>query len=76
MLMAPRSWRMSSAAMVSARILDSAKARSSGMFGLRWWHTKSISRCSSMVFTVKGIVGLVEEGRQLGSPQTRIMSGA
>ena len=29
-----------------------------------------------MVFTVKGMVGLVEDGRQLGSPQTRMMSGA
>ena len=76
MLMAPRSWSTSSAAMVSARMRDSAKARSSGIFGLRWWHTMSMSRCSSMVFTVKGIVGLVEEGRQLISPQTRRMSGA
>ena len=29
-----------------------------------------------MVFTVNGMVGLVEDGRQLGSPQTRMMSGA
>ena len=43
---------------------------------LRWWQTMSMSRCSSMVFTVNGIVGLVEDGRQLGSPQTRMMSGA
>ena len=29
-----------------------------------------------MVLTVNGIVGFVEDGRQLGSPQTRMMSGA
>lgn len=33
--MAPRSWRMSSTAMVEGRIRDSAKARSSGTAGLR-----------------------------------------
>ena len=76
MLMAPRSCRMSSAAMVSARMRDSAKARSSGICGSRWWHTMSMSRCSSRVFTVNGIVGLVDEGRQFGSPHTRMMSGA
>ena len=76
MLIAPRSWSTSSAAIVSARIRDSAKARSSGILGLRWWHTMSMSRCSSMVLTVNGMVGLVEDGRQLGSPQTLMMSGA
>ena len=35
MLIAPRSWSTSSAAIVSGRIRDSAKARSSGIFGLR-----------------------------------------
>jgi len=29
-----------------------------------------------MVFTVNGIVGFVDDGRQFGSPQTRMMSGA
>ena len=62
--------------MVSGRILDSAKATSSGIFESRWWQTISMSRCSSRVLTVKGRVGLVEEGRTLGSPQTRMMSGA
>ncbi len=76
MLIAPRSCSTSSAAIVSGRMRDSAKARSSGIFGLRWWQTMSMSRCSSMVFTVKGMVGLVEEGRQFGSPQTLRMSGA
>ena len=36
----------------------------------------SMSRCSSRVLTVKGMVGLVDEGRQLASPQTLMMSGA
>src|SRR4026207_519579 len=36
----------------------------------------SMSRCSSMVLTVNGIVGFVEDGRQLDSPTTRMMSGA
>ena len=38
-LMAPMSCNMSSAAIVSARILDSANATSSGMFLSRWWQT-------------------------------------
>jgi len=49
---APMSWRMSSAAMVSGRMRLSAKATSSGMDRSRWWHTMSMSRCSSMVFAV------------------------
>ena len=76
MLMAPMSCSTSSAAIVSARIRDSANARSSGIDGFRWWQTISMSRCSSIVLMVNGIVGLVEEGRQLGSPHTRRMSGA
>ena len=52
MLIAPRSCRMSSAAMVSLRMRLSAKARSSGMPASRWWHTISMSTCSSSVFTV------------------------
>mmetsp|Transcript_113988 Transcript_113988/g.309691 ORF Transcript_113988/g.309691 Transcript_113988/m.309691 type:complete len:319 (-) Transcript_113988:97-1053(-) len=76
MEMAPRSWSMSSAAMVSPRIRDSAKATSSGMFLLRWWQTISMSKCSSIVFTVNGRVGLVEDGRTFGRPHTLMMSGA
>ena len=76
MLMAPRSCSTSSAAIVSARMRDSAKARSSGIAAFRWWQTISMSRCSSIVLTVNGIVGFVEDGRQLGSPHTRMMSGA
>mmetsp|Transcript_9890 Transcript_9890/g.20638 ORF Transcript_9890/g.20638 Transcript_9890/m.20638 type:complete len:285 (-) Transcript_9890:2274-3128(-) len=76
MAMAPRSCRMSSAAMVSARMRLSANATSSRMFLSRWWHTMSMSRCSSMVLRVKGRVGLVEEGMTLGSPHTAMMSGA
>ena len=49
---APRSCRMSSAAMVSRRMRDSANATSSAMPGSRWWHTMSMSRCSSTVLTV------------------------
>ena len=52
MLIAPRSCSTSSAAIVSGRIRDSAKATSSGTWELRWWHTSSMSRCSSSVFTV------------------------
>jgi hypothetical protein len=50
--MAPRSWRMSSAAIVEGRMRLSAKARSSGIVGFRWWQTMSMSRCSSTVLTV------------------------
>ena len=54
----------------------SANARSSGTAGLRWWQTMSMSRCSSIVFTVWGRVGFVEEGSTFGSPATVMMSGA
>lgn len=40
--MAPMSWRRSSAATVSARIRESAKAMSSGIDLSRWWQTMSI----------------------------------
>ena len=36
----------------------------------------SMSRCSSSVFTVKGRVGLVEDGSTCSSPQILMMSGA
>src|SRR4030095_3290583 len=35
-----------------------------------------MSRCSSTVFTVYGIVGLVDDGSTFGSPQALMMSGA
>ena len=35
-----------------------------------------MSRCSSIVLAVYGLVGLVDEGRTLGSLQTRMISGA
>ena len=73
---APMSCRMSSAAMVVARIRDSAKARSSGTEGFRWWQTISMSRCSATVLTVWGSVGLVEPGSTLGWPAISMMSGA
>ena len=76
MLIAPRSCRTSSAAIVSGRMRESANATSSGTPGDRWWHTISMSRCSSSVFLVKGIVGFVDEGRTFGSPHRRMMSGA
>ena len=36
----------------------------------------TMSRCSSNVLTVYGFVGFVDDGRQYGSPATRMMSGA
>ena len=38
--------------------------------------TISMSRCSSTVLTVKGRVGLVDEGSTFGSEQILMMSGA
>mmetsp|Transcript_22542 Transcript_22542/g.49371 ORF Transcript_22542/g.49371 Transcript_22542/m.49371 type:complete len:249 (+) Transcript_22542:264-1010(+) len=73
---APMSCKISSAAIVSGRMRDSAKAMSSGLFLSKWWHTMSISKCSSMVFFVNGRVGLVELGSTWGRLQTRMMSGA
>ncbi len=67
---------MSSAAMVDGRIRLSAKARSSGTVGFRWWQTMSMSRCSSRVLTVCGRVGFVELGRTFGAAATVMMSGA
>ena len=67
---------MSSAAIVDGRIRLSAKARSSGTAGLRWWHTINMSRCSSTVFTVCGRVGLVDDGSTFGCEATVMMSGA
>ena len=52
--------------MVDGRMRLSAKARSSGTAGLRWWHTINMSRCSSSVLTVCGRVGLVDEGSTFG----------
>mmetsp|Transcript_2676 Transcript_2676/g.7313 ORF Transcript_2676/g.7313 Transcript_2676/m.7313 type:complete len:235 (-) Transcript_2676:1722-2426(-) len=73
---APVSCKMSSAAIVSDRIRDSAKATSSGMVESRWWHTMSMSRCSSIVLTVKGRVGFVELGRTFSCETILMMSGA
>ena len=73
---APKSCSTSSAMIVSARMRLSAKATSSGKFRSRWWQTMSMSRCSSIVFTVNGRVGLVDEGITLGCPHTLMMSGA
>ena len=74
--MAPMSCRMSSAAMVSRRMRDSANATSSAIAGSRWWHTISMSRCSSSVLTVNGRVGLVDDGSTLDWPTAAMMSGA
>jgi hypothetical protein len=73
---APRSCRTSSAAIVLPRMRDSANARSSGTFGLRWWQTMSMSRCSASVLRVCGRVGFVEDGRTFGSEAMAMMSGA
>lgn len=35
-----------------------------------------MSRCSSMVFNVKGLVGFVDEGRTFFTPHTLMISGA
>ncbi len=67
---------MSSAAIVDGRIRLSAKARSSGTLGLRWWQTISMSRCSSRVLTVCGRVGFVDDGSTLAAAATVMMSGA
>ena len=67
---------MSSAAIVSRRMRDSAKATSSAIPGSRWWHTINMSRCSSTVFTVYGRVGFVDDGNTCGTPQALMMSGA
>ena len=76
MEIAPRSWSRSSAAIVEARMRDSANARSSGIADERWWQTMSMSRCSSTVLTVCGRVGFVESGSTWGFPATVMMSGA
>ena len=73
---APMSCSTSSAAIVVARIRDSANARSSGTCGLRWWQTISMSRCSATVLTVCGSVGLVDAGDDVRLPATFRMSGA
>ena len=72
---APMSCSTSSAAIVVALIRDSAKARSSGTAGFRWWQTISMSRCSATVLTVCGSVGLVEPGSTIGRPASLRMSG-
>ena len=66
MLMAPRSCSTSSAAMVCPRMRLSAKATSSGAFLSRWWHTMSMSRCSSRVLTVYGRVGVGRARQHVG----------
>ena len=48
----PMSCSTSSAAMVSLRMRESANATSSGRSARRWWHTMSMSRCSSTVLRV------------------------
>src|SRR5712692_3290231 len=73
---APRSWRMSSAAMVSFLMRLSANAKSSAIEGSRWWHTISMSRCSATVFLVNGRVGLVEDGSTFFRPAILMMSRA
>ena len=62
-LIAPMSCSTSSAAIVSLRMRDSANATSSGTRGFRWWHTMTMSRCSSNVLTVYGFVGFVDDGQ-------------
>jgi len=52
------------------------EAKSSGSEGLRWWQTISMSRYSSRVFTVCGLVGFVELGSTFGYAATVMMSGA
>ena len=42
----------------------------------RWWQTISMSKCSSMVFLVNGLVGLVDDGITFASEHTLMISGA
>jgi len=67
---------MSSAAIVSLRMRESANATSSGIDGSRWWHTINMSMCSASVLTVYGRVGVVDDGRTYGSEAIRRISGA
>ena len=60
---------MSSAAIVSGGCGSRRRPRPRGSRGSRWWHTISMSRCSSSVLTVKGRVGLVDDGSTFGSPR-------
>src|SRR5918992_5065331 len=75
MLSTPRSCSTSSAAWVSARMRDWAKATSSGLLGLRWWVTIVIQKRLSLVSVVYGRVGLVEEGSTFGNDAIAITSG-
>ena len=59
MLIAPRSWRTSSAAMVSARMRDSAKARSSGIDG-----TQMMADHEHVQMLIQGVHG--EGHRRIG----------
>ena len=76
MEMMPMSCSTSSAPMVSGRMRESAKEMSSGTLRSRWWQTIIMSRCSSTVLRVNGMVGFVELGSTLGNPAARMMSGA
>ena len=76
MLIAPRSWRMSSAAIVSPRMRLSAKATSSGMLAV-----EVVADHEHVEVLVERVhrerarrVGRARE--TFGSPQTRMMSGA
>ena len=42
----------------------------------RWWHTISMSKCSSIVLTVNGRVGFVDDGITFSSEHTLMISGA
>ena len=42
----------------------------------RWWQTISMSKCSSIVFLVNGLVGLVDDGITFASEHTLMISGA
>ena len=72
----PISCNISSAAIVWCLILESANAISSGTLGSKWWHTINISKCSAIVFIVKGLVGLVDAGITLSLEATFNKSGA
>ena len=45
------------------------------IFVSKWWQTINMSMCSSMVFTVNGFVGFVDDGSTLGTPHTFTIKG-
>ena len=66
MLIAPRSWRTLSAAMVQLADAAAARRGSFAKRGCSRWTVRIISSCSATAVAPNGIVGLVDEGSTLG----------